>query len=102
MKTTILNYLRTNTVPIKRTDLARMFGVSVRELRMITAELVSEGFPILSSDDGLYYTTDIEQIDRVASRYYSMGINTIKRAEALKKTAQKLREAKAEQLRLAI
>lgn len=98
MKQRILDYLKTQTTPVLRRDLAMQFGISQRELRALLTELRAEGFPIMSADDGIFFTEDVDVIEATERRMRAMGIANLVNAGYLRDIAKTIRDRKQQKI----
>lgn len=98
----VLNYIKTqcngeNDAATRRIICRQLgkyydFWLSERELREITAVLLDKGHPIISGDEGIFYCTNPDILERWARRYYSMATKTRERADHMMEIARKQRE----------
>jgi len=91
-KTIILDYLKQQNAPILRKDLADMFHISQRILRGLLTELRQNGFPIMSNDDGISYTENLDVIEATERRMRATGLSNLVNAGHLRDIAKKIRD----------
>lgn len=96
----ILEYLReyhsSKERAIKAEKLSTLFNTTKRGVRLIVTELRKDSHPICSGNEGYWYSTDLDDLDKTIIRLGAQINNMEKVVEGLTQAKMKIQEVKNE------
>lgn len=76
---------KTEDTAISAGDLGELYNLTKRGVRAVVTILRQEGYPICSSNNGYWYSTNLTDIEKTAKRLEAQAVNMIRAVDGLRK-----------------